>query len=293
MAKKKSPEQLLKILEQNYQAWMKYDGVHYIDVGYKYKYGVMTDEVCFRFHVYNKLPDFFLKENVIPAELEKVPTDIIISEPKKSHRFGRGYNELRGGIEIRNANLPASGTLGCVFRDAGNHLVGLSNHHVLFSEYGQVGQYVIQPSIQHVTEHYVIGRIHTEGKPEFDAAIFALNITRRSFPYEILDNASAINTTIIARLGMPVKKSGIATELTYGIVDGIGPHYNFSYSFNHANMPPNNILIAPGDSGSAVLLDNGMQNTIVGLNYLADGGLGRGRAFDIAKVMQELGLRFI
>lgn len=117
--------------------------VIHVSVGLKEKNGQVTDQLCIRVYVEEKKD----RENVpvaelIPAEINGVPTDVNMVGEFKSLIDNTKYRPIKGGIQITNRILglvPGTtntefdvGTLGCVAIDnTDNSPVLLSNAHVL------------------------------------------------------------------------------------------------------------------------------------------------------------------
>lgn len=112
------------------------------------KNGENTDELCFRVYVTTKLPLSSLKiEDVIPAKIEDIPTDIIkIGEMKALSNTAR-VRPLVAGVSIGNWSITA-GTLGWFFKDGrGREMIG-SNAHVLAENALKLGSQetrIVQP----------------------------------------------------------------------------------------------------------------------------------------------------
>jgi hypothetical protein len=288
---KLTTEGMLKTLRRSYKRYLKYKGVHYADIGYKYTNNTRTDQLCLRLYVHRKHTKKFLKADAIPKRIEGIKTDIIISNPKLHPRFGDRHDNLRGGIEILNSYLFDSGTLGAILYDANNNLVGLSNHHVLYGGKGQDGDTIIQPKQDVAQPTDIVGNLIT-GSQKYDCAIFSVNANRNSEEARILELTNKITAVQDPTHGLPVKKSGIASDVTGGIIDGVGVDGSFCIVQNPARPNPNNVLATFGDSGSIWVLDDGLGDVAVGLHYAGEQDGSKAYAYNIRLVTKTLDIHF-
>lgn len=136
-------------------ALKRYPGVVGVGFGLKEKDGKITGEVAFRVYVKKKKSEGELKpEEVIPAEFEGFPTDVLLiheAEPLHCQDMSR-HDPLIGGISITNfrgGQAAVAGTLG-FFATANDvaapkNVVLVSNNHVLTTHGGNVGDVIYQP----------------------------------------------------------------------------------------------------------------------------------------------------
>jgi hypothetical protein len=211
-------------------------------------------------------------------------------------------------------NLPTphfeSGTLGAVVRDAGGAQVfGLSNFHVLACDpFRQRGDKVLQPEVSPVfgaLPGSVVGALERWAFPEsvpvgeVDGAICTLDVASAAAVREI----GLVNGTCPPELGMPVRKRGRSTALTFGHISGCQgsptldiPGFGirrFTRQIEiRVDFPQSIIFADHGDSGSLVV--NGL-NQAVGLLFAASDTLDfpqTGLANPIDAVKRELGVSF-
>lgn len=283
-------KELLKIMRKHRRTLYSLRGVHYVDVGYKYTKGEKKPELAIRVHVYNKLSKNVLKNNLLPKKIDNAKTDVIVSHPVANHRFGVPFRILLGGIEIGNIFTNGKGTLGAFFKDDSNRIVGLTNYHVLLSNGGRAGDDVAQPFISMPRPSDLIGRV-LRGNPDLDCAIFRLQGVR-NFDDAIFQLTPQIINAAIPQIGTPVVKSGVATDVTFGIIDG-GDGISFSVTRNPAKPNPGNIISSVGDSGSIWVLDDANRNIGVGLHFRGDFDGSRARFFNLRRVIGAMQINFL
>jgi hypothetical protein len=128
--------------------------VYAVGLGPKFVKDVPTGELAIVVFVLDKLPPAAVPPaQLVPAHIQGVPTDVVQLAAAAPHGV------LTGGTEItaQSADLPSTGTLGCVARTAGvpddqPPDVLLSCHHVLYavdgggSQHGADGNQVDVPS---------------------------------------------------------------------------------------------------------------------------------------------------
>jgi hypothetical protein len=288
---KLSAFEMQKILRRNYRRYLKFKGVHYADIGYKYVDGIRTEQLCLRLHVHRKHTRKFLKREAVPQRVDSIRTDIIVSNPKLHPRFGVRHNELSGGIEILNSYLFDSGTLGAILYDANGNMVGLSNYHVLYGSKGQDGDTVIQPKEDPTQPADIIGNLVT-GSQQYDCAIFSINANRTSEEAQIFAFQHKITGSRDPVQGIAIKKSGVASDVTYGIVDGVSADGSFCIAANPVRANPGNILATFGDSGSIWVVDDDQGNVAVGLHFAGEQDGSKAYAYNIKLVTKTLGIHF-
>src|ERR1700752_14180 len=109
---------IMDILRRNQEEIKSFEGVHYVDVGYKFVDGHPSEELAIRVHVPEKKPESALESTeVLPQQIEGIPVDVIQSEPQL-HQNPRDqrFDPLLGGIAIRNVRHNFFGTLGMIVR---------------------------------------------------------------------------------------------------------------------------------------------------------------------------------
>ncbi len=260
-------EALLDVLDRHEQTLMAYDGVQYVDVGYKFKNEQPTDVLAIRVHVHEKKPEAKLdSKQILPHSIGGVPVDVIQSNPQPQQDRRIRYDPLVGGIQVKNTRRKSSGTLGVIVYDAKSlDPMGLSNYHVFFGLEGRVGDDIAQPSSNDSDD--VIGTL-ARGNLSLDCAVCTLNDSRQT-SQAILDYPNGVRSATQPVIGMAVTKSGMTTGTTFGLIDGVSRRLkSFTVVPDPDNPPPSGEISASGDSGS-VWLEVGTTNAI-GLHYAGE-----------------------
>ena len=138
----------IKAVKQEYQQeLMGKPNVVGVGVGYKVVGGETTDIPCVIVFVQKKVEAESLSaEQMVPADIQGVPTDVIESGPIYAQANTDKYRPAPGGVSIGHYQITA-GTLGVVVRDnsTGERLI-LSNNHVLAnSNDANPGDPILQP----------------------------------------------------------------------------------------------------------------------------------------------------
>ena len=280
----------MQVLQKHLPALKNLRGVHHVDLGYKYKAGRIRQEIAIRIHVYRKHSKSLLGDAVIPREIEGIPTDVIVSHPVKHSRRGKRFPSLTGGIVIQNIFNPDRGTLGAVLFNENNERVGLSNYHVLFGDKGRAGDAITQPESAQVIEEDIIGTL-VNGVEALDCAIFRLNEMRPA-DEGILDLCPTILDHVTPRIGDAVVKSGVTTEVTFGIIEGRSPDHRLTISANPRKPNPEKRLASPGDSGALWMIDEGDVHFGVGLHFAAEADGTKAYAYALPEVNNALRIHF-
>ena len=294
---------------------LKQPGVTGIDVGYKYVGGHRTEEVAIRVMVEKKNVAVPAEEKV-PDTIDGIKTDVIertyfLQDAMKnkmkvddiSLQADTGnYSPVKGGISIGPCRVVGGfvfvGTLGAIVKDnaTGNPLL-LSNFHVMCIDNGwHVGDTMAQPGRVDggSCPANVVGTLQRAALTGLvDCAVSSLS--GRGFSCEIVALGKVAGTAV-ATLGMPVRKRGRTTGLTFGFVDSVSLSVNIDYGNGiGVRTLTNQIGIRPdtahnpafgdhGDSGSAVV--DGTVH-VVGLHF-AGSNDGHGIANQIANVLTAL-----
>jgi hypothetical protein len=259
-------ETLLDVLSRHEQELKAYQGVHYVDVGYKFEDGKPTDELAIRVHVGEKQPESELESSqVLPRDIENVRVDVIQSSPAlEQNPRDKRFDPLEGGIAVKNTRHAFFGTLGAVVFDAASSVpMGLSNHHVLVGQGGRKGDRIAQPSSGNPAD--VIGTL-TRWNLNLDCAVCRLSDSRE-FSRGIVDFPQGVKGIVQPLVGMAVAKSGRTTQTTFGIVDGVSIE-EFTMIPDPQNPPPTGEVSAGGDSGSVWLAV--ANNNAVGLHFAGE-----------------------
>lgn len=246
-----------------------YKGVKYVDIGYKWKNYTLTPLICLRLYVEQKKERKQMEQTeadqIIPTKLEGYTTDILVENTEIHNGRDKKYEPLLAGIKIMNGQHNW-GTLGCLAYDnqSGKKLI-LSAAHVL----GTVNSKVYQPDDKSLMNE--IGTVtKSEWRSDRDCAVAELNSHRRLLT-TIMDNNNRKMKAIIGicapTIGQVVFKSGAATGVTVGIIEGLDSMGGFTITrhFNKRLSPPLQPLCTLGDSG-AIWIDI-KTHFAVGLHY--------------------------
>ena len=289
-------------------------GVTGVDVGYKEVGGQATDQVAIRVHVAAKTDDIPADQRV-PAEIDGVTTDVLerryelqvltqqVAEVSPQADTTH-YATLQGGVSmgpsrVVNGSIFA-GTLGAIVIDSvSNQHAALTNFHVACVDSTfTIGDRMVQPSRidTGVVPADEFGSLTRETlSANVDGAVIAIDSGRAS-QCEIAD-IGAVRGTASAALGMPVRKRGRTTLLTYGSVDGVSGSVTVDYGDGigsktltnqlsiAADTTRNPLFSDHGDSGSVIVNDSGF---VVGLLFAGSGT--STVANPIAAVLSELNI---
>ncbi|HYH04267.1 MAG TPA: hypothetical protein VEC37_14340 [Bacillota bacterium] len=260
---------LLELLANHKAQFLNFQGVHYLDIGFKYVNRTPTAQLAIRIHVHEKKARHRLDASqILPNRLLHLPTDVIQSnlrlDAEPNSRDSR-FNPLVGGIAIRNIRHNVLGTLGAIVLDRKTQTwVGISNHHVLVGEDGERGDPVTQPASTSIND--IVGFV-TRWNQELDCALCSLNNSRLISP-RILEIPTVPTGVKEPLLGMRVIKSGRTTGKTYGIIEGVSEQEFTIIPIGSEFNPPDKEISAPGDSGS-IWLDIS-DHYAVGLHYAGE-----------------------
>jgi hypothetical protein len=257
-------------------------GVTGVGVGEKISGGKRTGTACIRVYVKKKLPKSKLaKADVIPAEINGVPTDVIEREfvlhpaavaldDLRLQVDAATYDPLTGGISIGPCRAVGGyvyvGTLGLVVEDNDtDDPMMLSNFHVMCIDNGwSAGDTMAQPGrpdggscpggIVGELSRAVLGG-------QVDGAV--ARITNRGHNCRITEvgNVSGTATAVDAE---PVRKRGRTTELTHGFVDDTSLSVTIDYGDGLGNVTLTNQIGIEADlSQSAQFGNNGDSGSVV------------------------------
>ena len=137
-------------------------GVRKTCVALKVLQDTVTDTMCIRVYVREKLPDEDVPpEEQIPKEIDGVKTDVVVVKQLTLTGDTKRVRPLKGGCEISNLIIDVDpdsgkpvlgdGTYGCnvtLIRDRSPQL--LSNAHILMQNNAQKGDAIFQPSVADV-----------------------------------------------------------------------------------------------------------------------------------------------
>ena len=187
------------------------------------------------------------------------------------------YSHITAGMSVfSDQSNNESGTAGAFFNiEEDNNIYLLSNHHVLLSNSGNIGDKIVHPSkVDNNNSSNIIGEIIWKedilSSKIMDAAIAKIN-----YPVDIGEytRCDQLQFSGIAepKIGQHVRKCGKKTGLTCGRIRSINCVVNVSTTPNNYRIYENQILTTmmtiPGDSGSVLVNDD---NMVVGLLFSGD-----------------------
>lgn len=211
-----------------------------VDVGYRWKDGERTKEICVRIHVREKFPEVALSEReLLPKTVEDVPTDILQGIYVPHDRTGWYHEDplrkeradtIQPGLSI-GAKGGTTGTLGLVVTDKGNGKPCLlSSGHVLASaRYPSPGGRILQPGPQDGGhESDTVARL-TRWNLGQDWGVATLD-DARPWDREQYETNVDITGSQWPQIGDELVKSGRTTSVTHGVVDGKGTYMGLRWA---------------------------------------------------------------
>jgi PKD repeat protein len=249
-------------------------------IGYRYRNGKLTEEVCLLVFVDKKVSIGTLSaKDVIPTEIEGVKTDVQVRIAEAMQDRKSRMRPAPGGCSIGNIAVTA-GTLGAVLY-RGEDKVALSNNHVLACvDVGNLGDVIVQPGIYDGAKPDTdrLGVLYDfVPVAECDSAYVDCAICKPDNPDDVTSEileVGEIAGIAEAQLGMSIQKSGRTTGLTKGVITVVNAIVDVGYGDARVikligqliadNIEGQSKVIAGGDSGSA-LLD--MDKNLIGLCF--------------------------
>ena len=238
---------------------LKIPGVHHVSIGLKEVNGHITDTLCIRIYVVEKKDNSKLPAHeVLPSEINGIPTDVNVIPDFKACIDENTYRPLRGGIQITNrivvqdpetfGNEMAHGTLGCLATDneTGKPVL-LSNWHVLMANNAKVGDRIYQPA----------------------PTVPDLNLS--ALPYHPTDDVNAVGTIVKAIINNKVD-AAIAV-IDYPRINGDAQYLNEINGLCLNGRPGQNVIFgqAPAIAGQTVFkvgeVSGRTEGRIVDINY--------------------------
>lgn len=244
-------QELIQLVRQQAQAYLKLPNITSVGVGYRIKDGKETDELAIQFTVARKLsPEKLAAEGLEPlpqsfiaADGTEVPVDVlersyqpsylILDDPMTAQleaakltprQIRRSRRDpVMPGISIGHVDVTA-GTFGAVVYDAFNGTpFMLSNWHVLQGPTGALNEQILQPGridnsnlLANVAGRLVRSHLGLAG----DCAI--ASIIGRGLDDRIFERGVVPRRVGRASIGDKVVKSGRTTGITFGIVRRVG-----------------------------------------------------------------------
>lgn len=285
-----------------------------IDIGLRIKERerkVIKSETRVRVHLRSK-PRGAAFESYAAANPERVVTEEKIGFPidiiEGDYRFqqwywskpslrGRAFNPLQGGISISNEWSNGFGTLGGIVkdRDTGKKMI-LSNYHVLVgSSFVPTGLRIYQPGYGDGgrRQHTVARSTRHRMDVGIDAAVAELTDERDAINKQLeLGSVTGVGDPLP---NMRVKKSGRASNVTRGVITGVGgvkaiPYGGIRRVIQHvmhiAKVPESPQVSAGGDSGSWWLEQD--TNKVIGLHFAGSNRPEYGLAISMSNVLNAL-----
>ena len=237
-----------------------------VEIGYGREKNSVTGEICIRFIVKKKLKVTEIeklsgKVSKIPSEIAGIKTDVIeLQGTKRQNEHRKRFDKLQGGIEIQNSDLANNaGTLSCIVKDVDGNKFGISCHHVIFGEFENgIGGAIIQPGIEN--SRNIIGvanKFNSIVDRERDIVAFPLSARSDLDSSHIFKFSSSLAFAKSPVVDDLVKKSGISTSVTFGIIEAVSiNNWRIVVRQNNEKMAENSLLTDNGDSGSLWVLDN-------------------------------------
>lgn len=306
------------------RGWIYDPNVRFIDFGWRERDGkAVSDDPCIRIHVVRKFVsgpalEAATREGLTRGPIPKMIGGIPVDVPQGTYdlhqwRWGSGWSwgtvrqqptssraarqsPMRGGISIAGSRLLGYGTLGgaVIDRKSGDRMI-LSNWHVL------VGYWDVRPGAPVFQPGRGDGGGGNDLVARYVRDAMALNLD--AAVAELTGERSIINNQVDigpvagagpASLGMEVTKSGRRTNVTHGVITGLGGTARMNYrgidrlvrNVMTIDPPYGQEVSAGGDSGS-FWLDKDTRN-VVGLHFAGSNDPERALAIDILPILDAL-----
>ena len=292
--------------------------VHSIGVGFKEVEDGLTDVMCIRFHVAQKLPLSMLGKNRIPKEIDGVVTDVVESMPaffsNCTQQRKKRQRPFVAGISAA-IDTVTTGTISCFCSstkegDSPDDVYLLSNNHVFADvNRGKPGAPILQPGvidggtpedkIAELSRFYPLNT--NSGSNIIDAAIAKVD-PGIAFDQEICSIGKVKGTNPATAL-LKVKKHGRTSGYTEGSITDLSLDVNVGLDHNN---PSKAVLFQDqlrihkshsfsswaqfGDSGSLVL---DMEDRAVGLYFAGPANGVYGIANRIEEVIKRMEIKLL
>lgn len=276
-------EEIRNILNEVRPQLMNKANVIATGIGYKRVDNRTTDKLSIVCSVEIKTSaDKLDAEDLIPAEVQSVPTDVNPTGMFRTLQDPTGrFRPAPGGVSIGHVNISA-GTLGCWVEKDGELFI-LSNNHVLAnSNEASLSDAILQPgpydggitSEDEIAElsEYVPITYNSDGEDsEAPENLVDCAIARPHDPDEVdseIFQIGSITGVKEAEFDMEVKKSGRTTGLTTGVIEQVDVTSRVNFGSNRVAVFTDQVMAGEmsegGDSGSVVL---DTDDNIVGLLF--------------------------
>lgn len=269
------------LVKQSYEGYLhSKKNVNGVGVGYKWVNGKPTDKKAIIVFVEKKLSkngliSKYSSEELIPPEIDGVPTDIIEIGKITKQSFKTRVRPLKPGYSCGQQQITA-GTIGGFFTDKDGDIVILSNNHVLANENkAKIGDLIYQPGpADGITDFAFKGweqplnlpyfatlkafstinannNLHDSAIARVHDKIISSGLVDKSYPITN-QTISGYNTPSI---NMQVQKFGRTTGLTTGRIIALNASFTIGYDFGNARF--NGCIVFSsmsqgGDSGSII-----------------------------------------
>ena len=288
-----------KVQEANTTRLLKQQGVQGTAVGEKWVDGKPTGQEAVLVFVQKKFsaksivnPNILTKftaDDLIPEELDGIPTDIIeVGNIVKQAGFRSKVRPVRPGYSVGHGKITA-GTIGGIFNDQHGDPVILSNNHVLANENAaKIGDLIYQPgptdskqnsrdigwqeptaglpyigTLKRFMKLKKTGNLHDSAIAKIHPSLINSSLVDDTYP-QINSRLTGFGNP---EVGMQVQKCGRTTGYTTGRVLGINATFTIQYDFGDARFDKCVVLTAMskgGDSGSII---QDMNEKAVGLLF--------------------------
>jgi endonuclease G len=251
-------KELIQLVRQKAQAYLRLPNVTSVGVGHRVKDGKRTDELAIQFTVARKLsPEALVAEGLealpqsfVADDGTVVPVDIIERSYRTSYQIiddpmtarleaaeltprqirRSRCDPIMPGVSVSHVDVSA-GTFGAVVYDTQNGTPFiLSNWHILNGPTGSIGQEIVQPGtlddgnlLSNVVGRLVRSHLGLAG----DCAISS--VIGRGLDPMIFERGVTPSRVATANLGDKVVKSGRTTGVTFGIVRRVGVVVTMNY----------------------------------------------------------------
>lgn len=267
--------QLAKIIDRRADELAKKKNVVAVAIGKKWRNGKPTEEDAIIVLVEKKQPiEEIDEQDLIPSKVDGIITDVVGKVGQlEAFSFTAKERPAPAGISCGHAMVTA-GTIGGYFRDKSDHIVMLSNNHVLAAENkARVGQYIRQPGkydrgrgIDKIARLKAFKKIY-RGRSNVEDSAIASIISTRYIRGGIKTLGKIVGFNLKPTINQKVQKVGRTTEKTTGKIIGLRATVYVRYSMGTVKFKDQiltNAMSRGGDSGS-ILLD--MEKNAVGLLF--------------------------
>jgi hypothetical protein len=269
-----------------------YDGVHHVDVGYRYVGGRETDDLAARIFVHGPKRTRSKSRKLAAKAIDGLPVDVIVTSIARhcastpEARRTRQAATLVGGVSIGPDDRVTAGTLGAVVRSRRfpDTLLGLTADHVV-GMHGRIYQPGRVDSAGPAPIGYVVdvsptncaALVRLDARANLDVVIDLPSITGFATPAQL-------EALVVRRAH--VRKSGRSTGVTTGRVNGLNS-LNGAVAIGFVPESTEPELACEGDSGAIWMTADG---TAVALHYGGAPALAKAQAMH--SIVREFDLVF-